>query len=66
MKEGTVSSKVFSPLKRLHVIDFHNTFQIFLEENYRSTMSILRFSLALISQGYKLLSTILFAHASHR
>lgn len=33
------------------LLDFPNTTQIFLEENYRSTASILNASLAIVSQG---------------
>lgn len=37
----------------ISVPDFPGTQQIFLEENYRSTASILKLSLAIVSQGFR-------------
>ena len=43
--------KCFPIVPELYYEDFVSTEQIFLEENYRSTASILNASLAIVAQG---------------
>lgn len=51
MREGNISVKIDKCVIADICLDFSNTHQIFLEQNYRSTAAILRASLAIVAEG---------------
>ena len=51
MREGSIYNIYSWTTLTVIYIDFPNTQQIFLEENYRSTASILRSCLAIVAEG---------------
>lgn len=55
--ESTCKIVDFGTEFRSTLLDFQNTRQIFLEQNYRSTGAILVASIAIISQGKTFYST---------